>query len=173
MERASDPTFLDHLDRLETFVSGASRVPLTSRLIVDEQQFIELIDQIRGLAPEELRSAKRINQDKDRVLTQARAEADRIVDEAREKATQILEQDTIVRAAHQQADAYVAEAIEQADEVRRGADTYALATLQSLEDQLTNLLSTVRRGKLALQQTLAQSVGIESESEVAHIRDHR
>lgn len=145
---------LNLLDRLEALVSGGARVPLTSRAIVDEQDFIDLLDQIRSSIPEEVRQAKRVSQEREKVILQAQAEADKIINTAREQATALLEENDLVRQAHEQANAYVQDALERAEDVRRGADEYALAALDELEQHLTRLLATIRKGKATLERSL-------------------
>jgi hypothetical protein len=51
-------------------------------------------------------------------------------------------------------DQIVQDALYRAEEVRRGADQYALAALDELEQQLTRLLATVRKGKATLERSL-------------------
>jgi vacuolar-type H+-ATPase subunit H len=145
---------LQLLDRLESLVSTGTRLPLTSRALVDEQEFVDILDEIRAAIPEEVRQAKRLSQEKDKVILQAQSEADKIINAARDEATRILQEDHLIRAAREQADAYVQEAIQRAEEVRRGADEYALAALDGLEDQLTRLIATVRKGKSTLERSL-------------------
>ena len=154
VERGSQVEALNLLDRLESLVSGGTRVPLTSRSIVDEQEFIDLLDQIRASIPEEVRQAKRVSQEREKVILQAQSEADKILNTAREQATALLEENELVRQAHDQANAYVQEALQRADEVRRGADEYALAALDELEQHLTRLLATIRKGKATLERSL-------------------
>src|SRR5579885_770635 len=151
VERGSQVEALALLDRLESLVSGGARVPLTSRSIVDEQEFIDLLDQIRASIPEEVRQAKRVSQEREKVILQAQSEADKIINTAREQATALLEENELVRLAHEQANAYVQDAIQRAEEIRRGADEYALA---ALEQHLTRLLATIRKGKAALERSL-------------------
>ena len=129
-------------------------MPLTSRAIVDEQEFIELLDQIRSSIPEEVRQAKRVSQEREKVILQAQAEADKIINTAREQATALLEENELVRMARDQANAYVQDALQRAEDVRRGADEYALAALDELEQHLTRLLATIRKGKAALERSL-------------------
>ncbi|HZQ99703.1 MAG TPA: ATPase [Chloroflexota bacterium] len=154
VERGSQVEALALLDRLESLVSGGARVPLTSRSIVDEQEFIDLLDQIRASIPEEVRQAKRVSQEREKVILQAQSEADKIINTAREQATALLEENELVRLAHEQANAYVQDAIQRAEEIRRGADEYALAALDELEQHLTRLLATIRKGKAALERSL-------------------
>ena len=153
-ERGPAIEVLHLIDRLEALVSGDARVPLTSRSLVDEQEFIDILDQIRASVPEEVRQAKRVSQEKDKVIQQAQSEADKILNAAREEATSLLQENELVRLAQEQADAYVRDAIQRAEEVRRGADQYALAVLDELEQQLTRLLATVRKGKATLERSL-------------------
>ena len=153
-ERGPAIEVLHLIDRLESLVSGGTRVPLTSRSLVDEQEFIDILDQIRSSVPEEVRQAKRLSQEKDKVIQQAQAEADKILNAAREEATALLQENELVRQAQEQADAYVRDAIQRAEDVRRGADQYALAALDELEQQLTRQLATVRKGKATLERSL-------------------
>jgi vacuolar-type H+-ATPase subunit H len=153
-ERGSNIEILQLLDKLEALVSGGTRLPLTSRALVDEQEFVDLLDEIRAAVPEEVRQAKRVSQDKERVILQAQGEADKILSAAREEASRILQEDSLIQQASDQANAYVQDAIQRADEVRRGADEYALAALENLEEQLTRLLASVRKGKATLERSL-------------------
>jgi hypothetical protein len=153
-ERGSNIEILHLLDKLEALVSGGTRLPLTSRALVDEQEFVDLLDEIRAAVPEEIRQAKRVSQDKEKVILQAQGEADKILGAAREEASRILQEDSLLRQARDQSNAYVQDAIQRAEEVRRGADEYALAALENLEEQLTRLLASVRKGKATLERSL-------------------
>jgi cell division septum initiation protein DivIVA len=142
------------IDRLESLVSSGARVPLTSRAIVDEHDFLEIVDQLRIAVPEEIRQAKRLSQDKERIIHQAQGEADKLLEEARQQATHLLQENELVRAAEQYSEQTRREAEQHAEEIRRGADTYSLEVLGSLETELMKLLATVRRGKTALERSV-------------------
>src|SRR5262245_10880280 len=164
-ERGSNIEILHLLDKLEALVSGGTRLPLTSRALVDEQEFVDLLDEIRAAVPEEVRQAKRVSQDKEKVILQAQGEADKILGAAREEASRILQEDSLIRQARDHANAYVQDAIDRAEEVRRGADEYALAALENLEEQLTRLLASVRKGKATLERSLQQEQAAEAPPE--------
>ena len=74
------------VDRLEQLINESARWPLTTKRMVEEEQALNLIDQMRVAVPEEIKKAKRIQQEKDRLLAQAQEEAERIKDLAREEA---------------------------------------------------------------------------------------
>jgi len=87
------------LDRLEEVLSAGQHVPLTSRTLIDEQECLELLDQIRVTLPEEIKQARRVAQERDRLLAEARAEAERIIQRAENEAGDLLTEHGLVRAA--------------------------------------------------------------------------
>ncbi len=131
-------------------VSAGMRFPLTSRAVVDEQEFLELIDQLRTAVPQEIKQAKRVSQEVDRVLYQAQVEADKLLNEARDRASMLLQDQEIVRSAQIRAEAMGAEAERQAAETRRGADEYALQLLSALDEEMTRSIAGVRKGRAQL-----------------------
>lgn len=141
---------LELIDRLEQLVSSGTRLPLSSRTLVDEQEFLEIIDQLRVTVPEEIKQARRVSQEKERVILQAEAEADKIINAARERATMMLQENELVRQAQDETRQMVEAARQEAEEIRQGADAYALEVLSALENELTKLLATVRKGRATL-----------------------
>ena len=51
---------IDLLDRLEELVGTGRRVPLSTRVIVEEDEFLAILDQIRAAVPREIRDAQRV-----------------------------------------------------------------------------------------------------------------
>lgn len=131
-------------------VSAGMRFPLTSRAVVDEQEFLELIDQLRTTVPQEIKQAKRVSQEVDRVLYQAQVEADKLINEARDRASMLLQDQEIVKNAQIRAAAINAEAEHVAAETRRGADEYALQLLNALDEEMTRSIAGVRKGRAQL-----------------------
>lgn len=141
---------LQLIDRLEQLVSSGTRLPLSSRTIVDEQEFLDIIDQLRVTVPDEIKQARKVSQEKDRVILLAEDEADKIINAARERATMMLQENELVHLAEEQARQVIEEARREAEDIRHGADVYALEVLNGLESELTRLVATVRKGRATL-----------------------
>lgn len=141
---------LQLIDKLEQLVISGGRLPLSTRIIVDEQQILDVIDQLRVTVPEEIKQARRVSSERERVLEQAESEAEKIINTAREQATLMLQDTELVRAAEEEAARVIQNAHDQADEVRLGADHYAMEVLSGLENELTKLLITARKGRATL-----------------------
>ncbi|MBI2952823.1 MAG: ATPase [Chloroflexi bacterium] len=139
------------IDRLESLVSAGIRFPMTSKAVVDEQEFLEIVDQLRVAIPEEIKQAKRLSVEKDRVIGTAKNEAEKILITAQERAAIMLKDNEVVKLAEQQAQAIVTEAEQAAEEIRAGADYYALEVLAGLETELNRLLAQVKKGRATLE----------------------
>jgi cell division septum initiation protein DivIVA len=148
---------LQLIDRLEQVVSAGTRLPLSSRVIIDEQEFLDVIDQLRVTVPEEIKQARRFSQERDRVLAQAESEAEKIIQAAQERATVLLQENEIVRMADDEAKRVVAEADRYAEDLKRGADQYTFEVLSGLENELTKLLVTTRKGRATLDRSAHRS----------------
>ena len=138
------------IDRLETLVRGARRMPMTSRLMMDEPELIDLIDQMRTVLPEEIRYAKHVLREKEQILADAQAQADDILRTAREQADLMIQREGLLAEARAQAEQMVHQAQDETDRMRQGADAYAHQVLTELEETLDRHLASVRKGKDAL-----------------------
>jgi cell division septum initiation protein DivIVA len=134
------------LDQLEEVLGAGSRVPLTSRTLVDEPEILDIIDQIRLSIPEEIKAAKRLTEERDQVLSAARVEAERIMQEADAQAAERVGEHHLVRAAESRAADIQDRALEQAAQIRREADAYAHRVLLKLREQISQVSGTVDRG---------------------------
>src|SRR5919202_5364976 len=85
------------LDQLEEVLGGGSRLPLTSRTLVDEQEILDILDQIRVAIPEEIKAARRLTQERDQIIADAHAEAERTLREADAQAAERVGEHHLVR----------------------------------------------------------------------------
>ncbi len=134
------------LDRLEEVLSSGSRLPFTSRTLVDEDECLDILDQIRVAIPEELKAARRLTQERDQLLAEARAEADRVVREADQQVAGRVNDHALSVAAQARANQIEEEAMRQAEDIRREADRYAYHALERLRHHLVQIDEAVERG---------------------------
>lgn len=134
------------VDRLEMLVNQGWRLPFTSNVVIQEDAFLDIIDQMRVSIPEEVKQAKRVSAERERVLEQAQEEADRIVGLAQEQVSSLADDHEIVKAAYVQAEEIIAQAHRSAQGVKSEADSYVMEVLSGLEEDLMRLLTTVRNG---------------------------
>lgn len=124
---------------MEKLLREAWRIPMSAYLIINEGEFLELIDQLRTAIPKEVRQAERILQERDRAIALAESEAERILQQAREDAAKLAEEHEIITAANQRAQTIVERAHREAETLKADADAYAGGVLRDLDGQLGTL----------------------------------
>ncbi|MFH1524148.1 MAG: hypothetical protein ABIF04_04215 [Chloroflexota bacterium] len=140
------------VDRLEELFNNSRAIPLTHNVIVDEDKFLDVVDQMRISIPEEVKRAQEVSSKKDRVMAQAQEEANRTLELAREKAGALVEKEALVQDAKRRADQIIDQARMEAENIKAGADQYALDSLGKLEREIEQLLVQVRNGIQILEQ---------------------
>lgn len=141
------------IDALESRLVESRRIPLTSKLIVDEEECFDIINEMRSRIPEEVRQAQKTERESGRIIAQAHEEAERIVALARERAEVVLAEHETVRGAQARADTIIERAQREALRIKDDADNYVIEALTQLEAQLDNLLNTVRNGVRVMQES--------------------
>jgi len=158
--------FINVIDKLEALVNTSPKVPATRSRLVDAEKVAELLEHLRLSIPQDVRAAEQVLERKDAILNQSQIDARRIKADAEEEYAARLEQNEIMAAARHQAEGLVEEAehkatrlIEQAEtesrNVRVDADDYIIQALRSLEQEMTNVLGSVRKGLDALSANVA------------------
>ena len=138
--------FMYLLDRLEEALVTGSRVPLTARTLVDEQECLDVLDQMRVAMPNEIKEARRLVAERDHLLAQAREEAERIIRNAEHRASRLVEEHALVRGAQARAIQIEERAEQEALTVRDEAEKYAGALLTRVQERLEQALGNVRAG---------------------------
>jgi len=119
--------------------------------MVNEDEMMELIDQVRFNLPDEIKQANWTVSEQQRIITEAHAEAARIMSRANERAEETASEHEILRRAERHSAQVIKDAQAKSDQIIREAEGYAMEQLKQLEAHLGRTLATVRRGVEALQ----------------------
>lgn len=134
------------VDRLEELINSSRSVPFTHTIIVDEDRVLELIDQMRVSIPEEVKKAKKILGESERIKADAKEEAERTLLAAREQSSVLVEREPLIAATATRADQILQQARLNADAIQNDADQYVVESLSDLEAHLLKVLNQVRNG---------------------------
>ncbi|GAA0304734.1 hypothetical protein [Kineococcus aurantiacus] len=137
----------EKLGELAALVSGARGVPLSSSVVVDREQLLALVGDVRRLLPAEVQQAGDVLAQRDEVLEAARADAEKVLAEARERAEELVDAQAVTRASRERADHIVATAREEAKRLRVDADAWVDRKLSDFEDELDRLKQQAARGR--------------------------
>ncbi len=141
------------LDELESIVTDGSRVPFTNKRIVEEDDIIRLLDELREKLPNEITEASQIVSERQRVLEKAQEEARKIVEQAKVYAAKLTDENTVAKQAQEQSNEIVNLANKEAGDLRNEAIGYADSVFKHLEGQIEKTLEVVRQGHNELNQS--------------------
>lgn len=134
------------VDRLEAVLNAGQRVPFTNKIMIDERECLDIVDQMRIVIPEEIKQARRVSQDRDRITGQAQEEAERIIARAHEQADRLMDEQGLLDRAHERERELIEAAEVAGQEIRDGADHYALQILEELNRRLNGMAGEVQAG---------------------------
>jgi len=141
---------LNSLNELEELIENSGKVPFTRKVMVEEDRLLDLLDRIRTTMPEEVRQAKWIIQEREKVLQDSQKEAMRIVEDAQKQIEKRADDSEIVRQAKVNAEEILGKAESVAMEIREGAKGYADDILVNLQENLGKILEQLEQGRAEL-----------------------
>ena len=144
------------LDRLEELVGVSRRMPFGNRVIIEEDEFLGLVDQIRAAVPREIRQAQRVVEERSDIITGAQQEAAKILDHARTQAEYIISEQGVMNEARQRGEEYLRQVeMEQRRSIEQ-IDDYALQQIgrveEAIQDGLTLVMDALREASSNLEQ---------------------
>lgn len=142
---------IERIEELQVLIEEAKAVPLSSSAVVNREEVIDLLAQLKEAVPDEIRQARWMSRDRDELLARARKEAERIIQESQEQRDRLLSRTEIVHAANRDAERIIDDAKERGAQIKAEAEDYVDQKLAAFEILLNKTLSTVARGREQLQ----------------------
>ena len=134
------------VDQLEALVNSSRRVPLSSRVMLEEEDILAIVEKLREAVPQEIKQARKVLQDRDQILKSSQQEAEKIVTMARERAEYMINQEGVLYLAKERGEQVLSDAQRDAQQTRQEIEQYAVDVLSNLEQQLQLQLHQVRNG---------------------------
>ena len=138
---------LELLDNIEDVVDKAGGIPLTGRAMIDKDELLDLLQELRLNLPDDLKQAKWIKEERQRILSDAQKEAADIIKTAEEKIVTLIDEHEITKKAIEQANGIIDSAQKNARELRMGAKKYADDILAGLEEKLSTMIDTINTNR--------------------------
>lgn len=135
------------IEELESQIEQSTRIPMTGRVMIDEELLLDYLDKLRMKIPEDIKQAQWITKERERVLSDAQAEAERIVSKAKAYVNQQASENEIVKVAEQHAQKIISQAQAEAEQISAQAKAFALDVLLKLESSLNKATEAVKEGQ--------------------------
>lgn len=142
---------LDLLEQLEDVVESATGIPLSGgKCILDREVVLDLIQEIRLKLPDDIKTANRISEEKNRILAEAQQEAEHIVGNAESRIASLVDENEITKKAYEQAEVIISNTKKNAREIRLGTREYADSVLNKVEEILEETIDIIKENRKEL-----------------------
>ena len=121
------------LENLEENVENSKKMPFTNKIMIEQDEILDIIKEIRLKLPEDLKQAKWVREERDRILEEAKKEADDVVKEAENRIISMIDEHEITKKAYEQKNQIMEAANENSRQITQGAKEYADNILADLE----------------------------------------
>jgi hypothetical protein len=138
------------IQQLEELIMVAKSMPLSSSVLVNREEVLELVQEMRASLPEEIKQARWVVKDREQLLAKARRDAEQLIQKALSEQAQLVSREEVVKASMQEAERILSEARDQARQIRLEAEDYMDQKLAAFEAQLTRTqeqLATIREAQ--------------------------
>jgi F0F1-type ATP synthase membrane subunit b/b' len=144
------------LQQLEALIEEAKSMPLSSSVLVNRDEVLDMLHEMQQDLPEEIKQARWIVKDREELLAKARSEGEKIVAQAHEEQVRLARKEAVAERAEDEADRILTEAEDKARTMREEAEDYVDAKLAQFEIALRKILEESQATSRALAKTLDQ-----------------
>ena len=138
---------MEIIDMMEETIDKATVVPLSGKIVVDKEDLLDYIQEMRLVFPDEVKEAKWVKEERERILAEAQTRSETMIKNAEEKVVQMIDEHEITKQAVEQANQMVNDAQTKAMEIKTDCDQYAVDILNDLEKRIDMLLRKVHDDK--------------------------
>lgn len=135
------------LAELETLIESGNTLPFSSKSLIDPEEAIDLIDEIREQLPKELAESKKIVSERKRILQAAQNEANRIKEEAEKRYREMMDANAITKSATNNANEIMRNANNSAKALKHGTQNYADKLLYNIQLQLKEVNEQIEQNR--------------------------
>jgi vacuolar-type H+-ATPase subunit H len=140
---------MEIIDMMEETIDKATPVPLTGKILIDKENLLDYIQEMRLVYPDEVKEARWVKEERERILTEAENKAETMRKSTEEKIIQLIDEHEITKQAYDQANAMMNSAQAQAMDIKADCDQYADDILGDIENRLNMLLKKVHEDRIS------------------------
>ncbi len=132
----------DLLDEIEEIVDTATNMPLTGKIMVDPDELLEIVKEIRTELPQEMKHAHWLEGEQARIEHEARENYEMIIEDAKNQAESMVNNHEIVNRAREKAESILSSTAEKSTELKLGTYEYVDGVLFNFQEKLDELNGT-------------------------------
>lgn len=127
---------LDLLEEIEEIADTSSSVPLTAKIMVDREELLEIVKDIKVALPDEIQQAQFIKNERQRILDEAKNEYEMLIKDAEKQAEMLVNDHEITTRAQQRGAEITKKAEENVRQLKMGSFEYVDKILFEFQEKM-------------------------------------
>ncbi len=141
---------LSVLETLEDLVEKSMSIPFSGKCLIDKEEILEIVKEVRLKLPDDIKQAKWVKEERQRILMEAQKEANNMLKDAESRIASLVNEHEITKKAYEQANEIVSAAQKNAREIRLGTKDYADSVLDKVEEILNDTIAVIKMDRQEL-----------------------
>ena len=141
---------LNLIDEVEDIVEAGTGVPLTGKVMIDRDELLDIIKEIRIKLPDEIKQAAWIKEERQRIIDEAQKTSTAMISEAETRLEELIDREEVIKQANQRAEEIVRRAELSSEEIRNGALEYADELLYEAQENFKELIQLLNDNRKEL-----------------------
>lgn len=139
------------VDELDDMIEDAWTLPLSGgKSVLDADKVKRILEDIRLRFPKEMRQAKAIVADRNKIIEDSKKEAEKIIRAAEEKSKLVVDRSEMVKEAQAKANNIISDAQKKAKEMIKASNEYVDDLMFRVDKSLTENLNEIKKARKSL-----------------------
>lgn len=138
---------LELIEALEDLIESAIRIPITGKCLLDKDELLDIIQEIRLKLPDDLKQAKWVKEERQRILSEAQKEANETLKNAEDKIIAMINENEITKRSYEKANEIEALSQKRAKELKLATNLYIEERISDVEKLMENTLAELRANR--------------------------
>ena len=136
---------MELLDELEDIIDKSAAIPFSGRCIMERDELMDIVQEIKLKLPEDIKQAKWIKEERQRILQEAKTESEQMIKNAEDKIISMVNENEITKKAIIQGNQIIENARVSAQSVQDSSYTYADNLLETVEKVVLNSMKDMEQ----------------------------
>ncbi|MDD7339015.1 MAG: ATPase [Eubacteriales bacterium] len=158
------------IDEIEDIVETAGSLPLTSKVLVQKEELLDIISELRIKLPDEIKQAAWIKEERERIISEANKDAEQIIKETRLKLEELVSKEEVLKEANERAKDIMNKAQIASTNLKRSSLEYSDKLLMNAQENLKDMITTLNENRTELRK---MSASVSQENHVAQEKEEK
>ena len=143
---------IDLISSMEDVVLEGQIPLFKSKSIINIDEFLDMLDEMKKLLPQELQAANHLRSEKNKLIIEAQQEAQTLMEDVAKEADRLVMENDITQGAYMKSKQIMNETQAEMDELKQGTYEYLIGKMDELSEQILKINDEINSSKQELKE---------------------